>query len=63
MMTIEKIMNACDLNEQETTNEVMAANDMLLASDSISYDDLDDYCNGLGIDMEDVFSNPEMLLM
>ena len=34
MSTIEKIMNACDLNEQEATNEVMAANDMLLASDS-----------------------------
>jgi hypothetical protein len=56
-------MNACDLNEQEATNEVMAANDMLLASDSISYDDLDDYCNGLGLDMDDVFSNPEMLLL
>ena len=63
MTTINKVMAACNINEQQAINEVQAANDILLASDNIGYDDLEDYCFGLGLDMEDVFSNPEMLLM
>lgn len=64
MAAIEKVMAACNISEQDAQKEIKAANDMLWASDrDIDICDLDDYCYGLGIDLDDVMENPEMLLL
>ena len=63
MSTTEKVMAACNISEHEAENEIKAANEMLWANDEVNICDLDDYCDSLGIDLDDVMSNPEMLLM
>lgn len=63
MTAIKKVQNACNLNEEDARQEIASASENLLASDEITIADVEDFCYGLGIDEEDLFSNPEMLLM
>jgi len=64
MATIEKVMAACNINEHDAEREIKAANDMLWAGEEeVGLNDLEDYCYGLGIDLDDVMENPEMLLL
>ena len=64
MATIEKVMAVCNMNEHDAEREIKAANDMLWAGEEeVGLNDLEDYCYGLGIDLDDVMSNPEMLLL
>ena len=61
--TIKKVMNSCNISEKEAEREISAANDILLADEDINMTALDDYCQDLGIDLDDIMSNPEMLLI
>ena len=61
--TIKKVMNSSNISEKEAEREISAANDMLLADENINMTALDDYCQNLGIDLDDIMSNPEMLLI
>lgn len=63
MTVIEKVQNACNLNEEDARQEIKSASEDLLTRDGITIEDVEDFCIGLGIDEEDLFSNPEMLLM
>ena len=45
-------MNSCNISEKEAEREISAANDILLADENINITDLDD-----------IMSNPKMLLM
>lgn len=56
-------MAACNINEHDAEREIKAANDMLWAGEEVGLNDLEDYCYGLGIDLDDVMENPEMLLL
>jgi len=56
-------MNSCNISEKEAEREISAANDILLADENINMTALDDYCQNLGIDLDDIMSNPEMLLI
>lgn len=57
-------MAACNISEQDAQKEIKAANDMLWAGEEeVGLNDLEDYCYGLGIDLDDVMENPEMLLL
>lgn len=65
MEAIAKVMTVCNMNETEAANEIKAANSMLFADPEreVSMDDLEDYCYGLGLDLDDIMENPDMLLM
>ena len=57
-------MAVCNMNEHDAEREIKAANDMLWAGEEeVGLNYLEDYCYGLGIDLDDVMSNPEMLLL
>ena len=57
-------MAVCNMNEHDAEREIKAANDMLwVGEEEVGLNDLEDYCYGLGIDLDDVMSNPEMLLL
>ena len=59
---IREVMESCNLSYEDAEREIKAASEMLLSGGDFGMSDVMDFCDGLGLDEETLFSNPEMLL-
>ncbi len=55
----EKVMASCSLSEQDAVSALRNETELLMSSDE---PDITDFCDSLGLDEEDIFSNPEAIL-
>lgn len=62
MDIIEKVQKNCGLSRSDAKREFDSAKEVLLADEKITLDNVEEFTNDLGLDIDDIMSNPECLL-
>lgn len=59
---VSKVASRCKISEQQARQEIAAEVEVLMNDDNINYGNLSEMTYNLGLDMDDIMSNPEVLL-
>lgn len=59
---VEKVAKSCGISESAARREISSEVETLMADEDFSYDNMCESANNLGVDVDDLMSNPEMLL-
>ena len=59
---VSKVASRCNISEQQARLEIAAEAEVLMNDEDITCEKLSEMAYDLGLDMDDIMSNPEALL-
>lgn len=59
---IDKVAQRCGISKERARREIDAEVDVLVNDNGINYNNLSEMAYNLGLDVDDIMSNPEALL-
>lgn len=59
---VSKVATNCNISKEQARQEIAAEVDVLMNDEDVNYGNLSEMAYDLGLDMDDIMSNPEALL-